>query len=254
MTPGLDTLAVLHRQLLVVRRHCQVLACSPMPTAVAAVFARLAAAKGELAGQLARELEVQTPSAVASGRGITRLYRRWFATASGSLPAANSADVVALVAAEDRLLHHCEQWLARSSSPALRAALKRYLPQVQACHAELRRLHPATSLQAACRSASHAEHRQPRRRWQSAASESPATSSNKQQPTQEMEKHMNEDILKGKFKQLTGRVKAKWGELTDDDLALLEGKRDVLIGKLQEKYGLSKEKALEQIKELEDAL
>ena len=42
--------------------------------------------------------------------------------------------------------------------------------------------------------------------------------------------------------------------LTDDELALLEGKRDVLVGKLQEKYGLSKEKAIEQIKELEDAL
>ncbi|MDH4459590.1 MAG: CsbD family protein [Nevskia sp.] len=64
---------------------------------------------------------------------------------------------------------------------------------------------------------------------------------------------MNEDIIKGKLKQLTGRIKAKWGELTDDDLKLLEGKRDVLVGKLQEKYGLSKEKAEQQIKELEDA-
>lgn len=64
---------------------------------------------------------------------------------------------------------------------------------------------------------------------------------------------MNEDIIKGKFKQLTGRLKAKWGELTDDDLKLIEGKRDVLVGKLQEKYGLTKEKAEQQIKELEDA-
>ncbi|WP_439640502.1 CsbD family protein [Nevskia sp.] len=64
---------------------------------------------------------------------------------------------------------------------------------------------------------------------------------------------MNEDILKGKFKQLSGRIKAKWGELTDDDLKLLEGKRDVLVGKLQEKYGLTKEKAEQQIKEMEDA-
>lgn len=141
MTPGLDTLAVLHRQLLVVRRHCQVLACSPMPAAVAAVFARLAAAKGELAGQLACELDAQAPSAVAGGRRSARLYRRWLATASGSPPTVNRADVVALVAAEDRLLHRCEQWLASSSSPASRAALKRYLPQVQACHAELRRLY-----------------------------------------------------------------------------------------------------------------
>lgn len=65
---------------------------------------------------------------------------------------------------------------------------------------------------------------------------------------------MNEDILKGKFKQLTGNIKAKWGELTDDDLAHVEGKRDVLIGKLQEKYGLTKEKAEQQIKELEESI
>lgn len=65
---------------------------------------------------------------------------------------------------------------------------------------------------------------------------------------------MNEDIVKGKLKQLVGRIKTKWGELTDDELALVEGKRDVLIGKLQEKYGLTKEKAEQQIKELEDAL
>ncbi|MCX7071284.1 MAG: CsbD family protein [Gammaproteobacteria bacterium] len=64
---------------------------------------------------------------------------------------------------------------------------------------------------------------------------------------------MNEDIIKGKLKQLSGRIKAKWGELTDDDLKLIEGKRDVLVGKLQEKYGLTKEKAEQQIKELEDA-
>ncbi|MCX7061852.1 MAG: CsbD family protein [Gammaproteobacteria bacterium] len=64
---------------------------------------------------------------------------------------------------------------------------------------------------------------------------------------------MNEDIIKGKLKQLTGRIKAKWGELTDDDLKLLDGKREVLVGKVQEKYGLSKEKAEQQIKELEDA-
>ena len=64
---------------------------------------------------------------------------------------------------------------------------------------------------------------------------------------------MNEDIIKGKLKQLSGRIKAKWGELTDDDMKLIEGKRDVLVGKLQEKYGLNKEKAEQQIKELEDA-
>jgi hypothetical protein len=168
VTPAPDSLAVLHRQLLAVGRHCQVLACSPMPAAVAAVFARLAAAKGELAGQLAREFDLVAGAAGGSDRRSARLYRRWLATASGSLPAASSADVVALVAAEDRLLHRCERWLANGSSPALRAALKRYLPQVQTCHAELRRLHQSGAhsapIRAACMSASHEGHRQSRRR------------------------------------------------------------------------------------------
>ena len=65
---------------------------------------------------------------------------------------------------------------------------------------------------------------------------------------------MNEEILKGKLKQFTGKLKAKWGELTDDDLKQAEGNREYLIGKLQEKYGLTKEKALQQIKDLEDAI
>jgi uncharacterized protein YjbJ (UPF0337 family) len=60
---------------------------------------------------------------------------------------------------------------------------------------------------------------------------------------------MNMDTLKGDWKQLAGKVKSKWGELTDDDLTVVEGKRDELAGRIQERYGCAKEQAE---KELED--
>ena len=62
---------------------------------------------------------------------------------------------------------------------------------------------------------------------------------------------MNEDILKGQWKQLRGQVKQWWGVLTDDDLDKINGRRDQLIGKLQEKYGFSKDQAT---RELDDRL
>lgn len=54
---------------------------------------------------------------------------------------------------------------------------------------------------------------------------------------------MNADQLNGKWKQLKGAVKQHWGKLTDDDLESIAGNRDVLIGKLQERYGLAREVA-----------
>lgn len=65
---------------------------------------------------------------------------------------------------------------------------------------------------------------------------------------------MNKDIIQGKWKQLSGRIKSRWGKLTDDDLDVVEGHREYLIGKLQERYGLSKEKAESEIKEFEARL
>ncbi len=65
---------------------------------------------------------------------------------------------------------------------------------------------------------------------------------------------MNEDILKGKWKQLTGRLREQWGKLTDDDFTQAEGNRDYLLGKIQEKYGVTKEKAAAQIAEFESKL
>jgi uncharacterized protein YjbJ (UPF0337 family) len=62
---------------------------------------------------------------------------------------------------------------------------------------------------------------------------------------------MNWDVLKGQWKQMTGKVKAKWGKLTDDDLTLISGKKDELVGKLQERYGYNKAQAE---KEAEDFL
>ena len=60
---------------------------------------------------------------------------------------------------------------------------------------------------------------------------------------------MNTDTLKGNWTQLKGKIKEKWGKLTDDDLTVIEGKSEQLAGKIQERYGYAKEKAQ---KEAED--
>ena len=54
---------------------------------------------------------------------------------------------------------------------------------------------------------------------------------------------MNEDSLKGQWKQFRGKAKEWWGELTDDDLDKINGRWDQLVGKLQELYGYTKEEA-----------
>jgi uncharacterized protein YjbJ (UPF0337 family) len=58
---------------------------------------------------------------------------------------------------------------------------------------------------------------------------------------------MNKDILQGKWKQMKGRAKEAWGELTDDELEQVEGNYDQLVGKLQEKYGYSRERAEQEV-------
>lgn len=58
---------------------------------------------------------------------------------------------------------------------------------------------------------------------------------------------MNEDILKGKWKQLRGEAKQFWGKLTNDDLDQLDGASDKLAGILQERYGYSKEEAKKEL-------
>jgi len=58
---------------------------------------------------------------------------------------------------------------------------------------------------------------------------------------------MNEDRLKGQWKQLRGEVRKQWGKLTDDDLDQIAGERDKLIGKVQERYGQTREEAHEAV-------
>ncbi len=60
---------------------------------------------------------------------------------------------------------------------------------------------------------------------------------------------MNWDQIKGDWKQIQGKVKAKWGKLTDNDLMQIGGKKDELVGKLQEHYGHNKEQAEKHIDE-----
>ncbi len=57
----------------------------------------------------------------------------------------------------------------------------------------------------------------------------------------------NEDVLQGQWKQLRGKAKEWWGKLTDDDLDQVNGKRDQLVGKLQEKYGYTRDEANREI-------
>ena len=58
---------------------------------------------------------------------------------------------------------------------------------------------------------------------------------------------MNWDRVEGNWKQMKGAVKEKWGKLTDDDLTLANGKREALVGKLQERYGIAKDEAEKQL-------
>lgn len=60
---------------------------------------------------------------------------------------------------------------------------------------------------------------------------------------------MNWDRVQGNWKQFKGQVQQQWGKLTDDDLTQINGKREELVGRIQERYGIAKEQAE---KELED--
>jgi len=58
---------------------------------------------------------------------------------------------------------------------------------------------------------------------------------------------MNDDIFKGKWKQLRGQIQQKWGDLTDDDLDRMQGSQTEFEGLLQERYGWTKERAREEV-------
>ena len=65
---------------------------------------------------------------------------------------------------------------------------------------------------------------------------------------------MNWDRIEGNWKQFKGQAKRKWGELTNDDLDKLEGRRDELIGKIQERKGIARDKAEEEVNRWADSL
>ena len=60
---------------------------------------------------------------------------------------------------------------------------------------------------------------------------------------------MNQDQLQGNWLQFKGKVKEQWGKLTDDDLDVIAGKRDQLLGRIQERHGLTREQAETQVNE-----
>jgi len=63
---------------------------------------------------------------------------------------------------------------------------------------------------------------------------------------------MNSDVLEGKWKQLRGKVREEWGELTDDEVDQIAGRRDQLIGKIQEKYGYTRDEAEREVDDFLD--
>ncbi len=58
---------------------------------------------------------------------------------------------------------------------------------------------------------------------------------------------MNKDQVEGNWKQFKGKVKEQWGKLTDDDLDVINGRREQLLGRIQERHGLSQEQAETQV-------
>ena len=65
---------------------------------------------------------------------------------------------------------------------------------------------------------------------------------------------MENDILQGKWKQLHGEIRKWWGELTDDEVDRIQGSREKLVGILQERYGYSKEMALQEVADFLDVM
>jgi uncharacterized protein YjbJ (UPF0337 family) len=58
---------------------------------------------------------------------------------------------------------------------------------------------------------------------------------------------MNWDQIKGNWTQVKGKAQQQWGKLTNDDLDVIEGKREELVGRIQERYGIEKEEAEKQV-------
>lgn len=64
---------------------------------------------------------------------------------------------------------------------------------------------------------------------------------------------MNSDTISGNWKQFRGKVKEKWGKLTDDDLDVINGQRDQLVGRIQERDGIARDEAEKQVTDWESS-
>jgi uncharacterized protein YjbJ (UPF0337 family) len=62
---------------------------------------------------------------------------------------------------------------------------------------------------------------------------------------------MNQDRIEGNWKQFKGKLTEQWGKLTDDDIDVIAGKREQLLGRIQERHGVSKDEADVQVKDWE---
>jgi uncharacterized protein YjbJ (UPF0337 family) len=69
-----------------------------------------------------------------------------------------------------------------------------------------------------------------------------------------LEDAMNWDQVKGDWTRVKGRIRAKWGKLTDNDLETVKGKRDELVGRIQRRYGIAKDRAEREVDELIEKL
>src|SRR6516164_11592155 len=70
----------------------------------------------------------------------------------------------------------------------------------------------------------------------------------------ERKDEMNWDTMAGNWKQMKGKAKQKWAKLTDDDLTYIDGKREQLLGRIQERYGIQKDIAERELKDWERTL
>jgi uncharacterized protein YjbJ (UPF0337 family) len=65
---------------------------------------------------------------------------------------------------------------------------------------------------------------------------------------------MNQDTIKGQWKQISGKMKQQWGKLTDDDMKVVEGNVEMLAGRLQERYGIARDEAEREVRAFEENL
>lgn len=65
---------------------------------------------------------------------------------------------------------------------------------------------------------------------------------------------INWDQIEGNWKQFSGKIRQQWGQLTDDEIDEIAGNRDILVGKLQERYGIGREEAERQLEDFTNSL